>query len=448
MSDAKLNILVIHQLGAPEVARFFLLKHVFFLRNCFPQHNYLYHDLTLPIPDFVKDVEFDGVVLDFTSLQWRSKSPEVFAKVKEDLFSFLKDKRSFKIAMPQDEYDSNELLDDWMCELDVDVVYSVIPVHWDILYPKYSKKGNIRLGFTGYIDDSLIALGDNPKPFKDRPIDVGYRARKVPYSFGRIGEIKYRIATDFLVASSKTKLKCNISIKEEDTIIGSEWLGFINDCKFTLGSNSGSSLLDPRGEIRRNVHSYCQKNPLATFEEVEELFFKGEDGKYEFTAISPRIFEAGLLKSGQILVKGGYSGIIKPWEHYIPLNQDFSNFDEVYNAMRDQGFVNTMIEACCSTLRESKVLRYENQAAEILTLIAEGAPKKHVSHISDDEFLNLETRYNDLMKTRYKLIWQYAKTTHRFKMALKNYPVMYYPLLVAHRSIRKALHKMNLFHIN
>lgn len=446
--DAKLNILVLHQLGNPEIARYFLLKHVFFLRNHFPQHNYIYHDLTLPIPDFIRDAEFDGVVLDFTALQWRNKTLDVFEKVKEDVFAFLKDRRSFKIAMPQDEYDSSELLDDWMCELGVDVVYSVIDGHWDILYPKYSRSGEIRLGFTGYIDDTHVAQGENAKPFLERTIDVGYRARKVPYSFGSIGETKSRIGEKFLAASARSGLRCDISTREEDTLLGAKWMEFIDDCKFTLGSNSGSSLLDPRGDIRRNVHQYCLKHPQATFEEVEALFFRGLDGKYEFTAISPRIFEAGLQRSGQILVKGGYSGIIKPWEHYIPLEKDCSNFGEVHDAMRDTAFVQKMIENCHVTLRDSKALRYDHQAAEILALIAEGAPRKHVSHFGEETFRKLEERYDDTMKTRYKLAWRYGKITHQFKMALKGYPAVYYPFLVAHRSIRKALHLMNVFHIH
>jgi len=56
---------------------------------------------------------------------------------------------------------------------------------------------------------------------------------------------------------------------------------------------------------------------------VEQLFFPGQDGRFVFTAISPRVFEAGLLKSGLILVKGDYSDVVRPWEHYIPIERDF-----------------------------------------------------------------------------------------------------------------------------
>jgi hypothetical protein len=445
--DTRLNILVLHQLGNPEVARISLLKQVFFLRNAFPEHNYLYHDLTLPLPDFVKEVEFDGVILDYTALQWRHKEPEVFAEMKEEVFSFLKEKRSFKIAMPQDDYFAHRVLDDWLCELGVDVLYSAIANHQGVLYPEYSRKGNIRLGFTGYIDNDHLLLGADAIPFRNRPIDVGYRVRKAPYNFGRTGQAKYRIAEKFLAAASATPLRCDVSVREEDAFLGKSWLKFIESSKFTLGGNSGSSLLDPQGEIERNVRRYCKQNPGATFEEAEQLFFPGEDGKYIMTALSPRNLEVGLLKSGQILVEGEYGGILKPWSHYIPLREDCSNFEEVYEAMQDASFVEKMITACYETLRETKVLYYEHQAAEILALIAEGSAGRHVSRLSDDAFRSLKVRYDGMMEAKYKLVWRYEKMAHVVAFALKDVPLIFYPLLKANRLLKKGLRFTRSFYL-
>jgi hypothetical protein len=76
--------------------------------------------------------------------------------------------------------------------------------------------------------------------------------------------------------------------------------------------------------------------PDAPFEEVEKNCFPGLDGKYNFTAISPRVLEAAMLGSAQILVDGEYSGIVKPGEHFIPIRPDASNFPEVLDAMADR----------------------------------------------------------------------------------------------------------------
>lgn len=418
-SSSKLNILVLHALGDPELARSFLVNHVFCLKKYHPTHNYLYHDVNLPLPDYAKDFEYDGVILDVTCLFYRWDDPNLFARIKAE-YSFLTDLKSFKIALPQDEYDCNELLDEWMSELNVDVVYSVLKNHHDILYPQYHKKGQIKFGFTGYIDRNNVFAPSYIKPFKDRQIDVGYRTKKLPYYFGRLGQNKWEIADLFISKATLKDLKCDISVKEKDTILGFEWFAFINNCKFTLGANSGSSLLDPRGQIQRNIKKYMLKYPLASFNDVEKLFFPDEDGRYVFTAISPRIFEATLLKSGLILVKGDYSGIIKPWEHYIPLEPDCSNFNEVYDGMRDSAFTGSMIENCLETLLSTKELHYEHFTDEIISLIHQGAYAKGVN--TSHNFRNILERYNREMPIKYKQLWQYKHQINRYSVFLKKYP--------------------------
>ena len=45
--------------------------------------------------------------------------------------------------------------------------------------------------------------------------------------------------------------------------------------------------------------------------------------------ISPRNIEAALSKTVQIALIDSYSNIMSPDVHYIPLNKDYSNIDEV-----------------------------------------------------------------------------------------------------------------------
>ena len=118
-------------------------------------------------------------------------------------------------------------------------------------------------------------------------------------------------------------------------IPGDKWHNFLEDSKFCLATPSGSSLLDPIGEYRKKVYKYKLKNPFATFEEVENACFFSKDGKYEFTAISPRNIEAALAQTVQIATPGNYSNIMNPVEHYIPLNEDCSNIEEVVRMMND-----------------------------------------------------------------------------------------------------------------
>lgn len=390
-----LRILILHSLGDPSRSSIFLKNHVFALRICAPEHDYLYHDTTLESPASLIDEYFDAVILDVTFLWARWAAPSEFNSLKKS-YEFVRDWRAIKIAFPQDEYDCNELLDDWLCDWNVDIVYSVISENRDILYPRYSKTGDIRLGFTGYITDSLLYY--KPSPLESRPIDIGYRAAKLPPYFGILGETKWRIGKLVQDRADKLGFVTDIGIGEESAIIGVGWLDFINDSKFTLGANSGSSLLDPRGEIQRRVRDYVAKFSTASFEEVERACFSGLDGRYEFTAISPRIIEAGMLESCQILVEGEYSGILSPWDHYIPIKPDASDFSNVVEAMKDRALCSRLIENCKSTLLGCPGLRQAFHVKQILADISRGA-RRFIAPQSTVEFpvaCDFETNPKDL----------------------------------------------------
>ncbi len=396
-----LNILVLHRLGNPKLVPIFLRQHVFLLKTNFPDHNYVYHDTALPLPGYVRDFEFDAIILDVTLLCIRWLPPADFAAVKEE-YSFVARSNAVKIAIPQDEYDCNELLDEWMCEWRVDRVFSVISSHWDVLYPGYHKVGSIELGYTGYVDETLISR--KPKPFASRTIDIGYRAGKLLPYFGRIGQTKWTIGRDVDAHGKNSGVKTDIVIGPRGTLYGEAWLSFINDSKLTLGANSGSSLLDPRGDIQRNVRAWLKQRPHASFEEVEEQCFKGLDLQYSFTAISPRVLEAALLSSCQILVDGEYSGIVKPWEHYIPIRPDASNFSEVFDAMRDLPLVERLARNCREAILDTEALRDRNKAKRMLDAIASFKTSKRVTS-DPDKGNRVAALYGKEMGKSYQDYW-------------------------------------------
>jgi len=415
-----LNILVLHSLGDENDAPFFLKHHVFMLRQYCPEHNYIYHDVGLPFPAYAHEVPFDLIVLDVTLLCSRWSSKKIFEQLKSD-YSFVKFSNAVKIALPQDEYDCNEILDEWMVDWKVDIVYSVISEHWDILYPKFHKIGSIKLAFTGYIDETLIDWPRNK--FVSRPIDIGYRARKLLPYFGRLGETKWTIARDVLLKTATEKhLKVDIKIGDKSALNGASWLEFINNSKFTLGSNSGSSLLDPVGKIQRKVRAFLLKDPNANFDEVEMMCFSGEDGKHEFTAISPRVMEASLLGSGQILVEGLYSGLITPWQNYIPIKSDASNWQEVSLAMKDNYLVEKMIENTRLKILDIKELRAREKAKKIISDASKFHAEKKVK--SSSELMNsvIQRYKNDITPERYKTVWRKRRLRKRFIDMLDEYP--------------------------
>jgi hypothetical protein len=416
----RLSILVLHCLGNPSLAPAFLNHHVFALQRNFPEHDYLYHDATLSFPDYVAEQDFDAIVLDVTFLMARWVSLD-FLQARKEAYDFVRESAAVKIAFPQDEYDCNILLDDWMCDWNVDVVFSVIASGWDVLYPRYHMQGNIRLGYTGYIDESLINIPT--KPFQQRKIDIGYRAKKLPPYFGRIGQAKWTIGRDVARLAKNKELNVDIELGDKGALFGEKWINFINNSKFTLGANSGSSLLDPIGDIQRNVRAYLIANPEATFEDVEAACFPGREGLYSFTAISPRVLEAALLNSAQILVDGEYSGIIEPGEHYIAIRKDASNFQEVFAAMADTVEVTKMIRRCREAILSVDALRYRNKARMTLELIGELSTKKNLSP-NRSRARSAISRYMVEMPTKYKSCWSRQQFRASVARVVAPYPLV------------------------
>jgi len=414
----KLNILVLHNLGEPRLALRVLHKHVFSLEEDFAEHNYLYHDSALKIPEYVKQARFDAILLDVSFLSARWFGEKRFRQQLAD-YAFVAEADAVKLAFPQDEYDCHQLLDDWMCDWKVDVVFSVIASGWDVLYPRYHRIGDIRLGYTGYIDEALSNW--TPKALGKRPIDIGYRAKKLPPYFGRLGENKWTIGRDVAARGRDAGLRVDIELGDHAALMGDAWLNFINDSKFTLGANSGSSLLDPTGSIQRSVRTYLASRADASFEEVEKNCFPGLDGKYTFTAISPRVLEAALLGSAQILVDGEYSGIVKPGEHFIPMRPDSSNFSEVMESMADRPIVEGMIRRCREAVLSVDALRHKNKARMILNLIGEMTAHKKPGSNSE-EVRQVISRYVSEMQTKYQSCWRRQNYRIRLVKALAPYP--------------------------
>ena len=82
--------------------------------------------------------------------------------------------------------------------LDIDALFCVAETDViDDLYPPEIFK-NVRREtiLTGYVPEHLLRL--EVKKYEDRPVDVGYRARKTPEWLGYFGQEKWLIADKFL----------------------------------------------------------------------------------------------------------------------------------------------------------------------------------------------------------------------------------------------------------
>lgn len=373
-----MRILILHEIDDLSTARRTSINHAFCLLKYAPQHHYTLHSTRQPVTARLRNQSFDAIVLDTTFLTWRWARPKSLwlDRILEQ-YAFVAKSDAVKIALPQDEYDHSEVLDDWLADWKVDLIYSVCHEHRDEFYPRAGRHAAIVEGLTGYIDDADVALMRRFSiPFRQRKIDVGYRARALPAYFGRLGRMKSELGDHFRSGMNGRDLVLDISTQPRDVLVGDAWLRFLGNCKFTLGCESGSSLIDPRGEIRECVESQQQRNRGADFEELERTCFPGRDMKRVYSAIGPRLFEAAIAGSCQILTPGKYAGALNAGEHYISIEPDCSNADEVFEQMQDDNANEARIDACYRALVDNPKFRYRHFASDMLIQMRSIAGRK------------------------------------------------------------------------
>jgi hypothetical protein len=377
MSSAPLTIGIFHALGDFTAARRTSILHATFLERYLPRHTYVYHDLRAPVTGALKKIRFDVVIFDVTFLCYRWVRPRAIFDEIFEKYSFLAKLDAVRAAFPQDEYDHSAILDEWLDAYRVDLVYAVVWDAWSELFPRVSRHSEIRRALTGYVDDDDVRrMSAFCLPFEDREVDVGYRARKLPANFGRHGLLKSTLGDRFAGLAKDRGLKLDVSTRPEDVFLGDDWLKFLGRSKFTLGCEGGSSLIDPRGEIRDRVEAYLRDRPEASFEEVEAACFRGLDRPKPLAAISPRTFEVAAARSGQILVEAPYLGVLRPREHYLPLKPDLSNVSEALDAMSDVPRMKSMIDACWDALIAPDTWRYSTHASEVMRDLERTLEKK------------------------------------------------------------------------
>lgn len=382
-----------------------------------PDIDCVVHDTSMPLPRDLAVFQWDLIILGPTFLCARYNESQFSRTLRE--FEWIRDAKACKVALPQDDYDCSAILDGWMSDWSVDYIYSVCPNNWEVLYPRSSQNSEIRLGYTAYISDEWIRTWENPKPTRERPVDVSYRAAKLPANFGRIGQLKSTIARNFLDRFPAVgNRELDISTDPRAVIPGEAWHRFMENSKFCLVAPSGSSILDPWNEVRRCVQAFTALRPKATFEEIENHCFPGVDGQHVFTAISPRNIEAALAQTVQIAVVDSYSGLLEPYEHYIPLDENCSNIEDVIGAMDDDALTERLRIRTKEAILSADRLRASAIVDEILSLPGVSSARITGIESSAKDFQRVKRVHDQKVLSVSEKFWKYQRLRVRARRLL------------------------------
>ncbi|GAA0599811.1 hypothetical protein [Caenispirillum bisanense] len=374
-----MNILVLHNLENLERARRSSAEYIFCFERYAPDNNFLYHRIVNPITPAIRQTDWDAVILESTALGICTFRPREKFYEEKRKWSFLADSDAVKIVFPQDDANQSGLMDDWFDEMGGVGLFTVRPEFSSLLYPKTTRHSDVRGVLSGYVDDtSLSQLRSFSKPFAERSCLVGQRVTMYPFRGGRHARIKGEAAEMVKAAAQARGLPVDISTDPQDVLYGDDWYSFLGNCKYVVGAEGGLSIWDPYGDICDRIDAYLADHPGASFEEVEAACFPGEDGKHVFPGFTPRILEAAMCGCGQILVEGEYLGVLKPYEHYIPLKKDGSNLDEVFEIIKDEEAAQRRIDATYRILVENPRFRYSHLVNTVFDYIREKRPARRL----------------------------------------------------------------------
>jgi len=374
--------------------------------NC-PDLNVFTHDATFPLHDKFKNIDFNLIVLGPTFL-WCRNHTLLHEQISEE-FAFLRDKQAVKVALPQDEYDGSEFLEDWLLDWKVDVTHSVLWSHWNELYPRYKQKGKLKKGYTSYIPEKWINKWRNPKAFEDREIDISYRTNEYSRLRCSLRNLKCEIGNRFIEKYQSLGLGNNfrLDLKALNSEIKTnhEWHDFLENSKSCLATPSGSSLLDKRGKTNNLIRSYQSEKNSVTFEEVYMKFLKKEEKGMIYSAISPRNLEAALSETLQLATAGEYSGLMDADQDYLRLDEDCTNIEQVLKISSCKQTRNLITQRYKEKILDCKELRLSHAVSTILAEMEKtpecsprGTGKEHTPLIN--EFREYQAKNYRKLKAR------------------------------------------------
>tara|TARA_R110002110_G_scaffold415562_1_gene651093 strand:+ start:64465 stop:65811 length:1347 start_codon:yes stop_codon:yes gene_type:complete len=260
------------------------------------------------------------------------------------LYKKIQSYQGVKFQFLQDEYQRVNVATKAMIDLNINLLFtlvkpSLVEQAYNLPELLNMKKVSILTGYTPSLLENI-----NTPLIKDRHTDIFYRGRLYDYWLGKLAQDRKVIADGVGQRAKQYNLKIDISVSEQQRIYGQEWFKKHMESKAVLGTESGSSIWDYNGQAERDVKSTLKKYPNLKFDEVYDKVLNKYEGNLMYNASSPRLLEAISLRTTLIMFPGEYSGLCEPDKHYIALEKDFSNFKDVVNKLRDDDYLQNLVD--------------------------------------------------------------------------------------------------------
>ena len=206
-----------------------ILDHIIGIRNL-SRHNVTVVDFRGQLPRSANLDRFDGLIIHYSLVACYDSYISPLARIS------IRNFQGVKVAFVQDDYRFINDTVEAMAAMRINALLGL--AGQDIIDDVYSpeKLPGVRREtvLAGYVPEHLSKI--EVQKYEDRPIDVGYRARKLPAWLGSHGQEKWIIADKFIKSMNRYDLEYDISWRESDRIYGDKWLEFVSNCKAMVGA--------------------------------------------------------------------------------------------------------------------------------------------------------------------------------------------------------------------
>lgn len=319
---------------------------------------------------------YDAVLVNFcvASVARLPEPPPSFLR----LVAALRGYAGLKIATVQDEYDATDRVKRFFLDTGVSAVLTNVPAgSVRVVYPEPGFGGvHFETVLTAYLADDLVGV-DGLLPLAERDIPLGYRGRELPARLGDIGWHKSEIGYRFRDACNERGIACDIEVEEGARFHGDAWLGFIRRCQVMLGTESGSNVFDFDGSLQERIKALSLENPAITYADIREEIAQHEIG-FGMGQVSARIFEAAASCTAMALIRGNYSGVVEPDEHYVPIEPDYSNIGQVLDRILDVPAMQAMADRAYEHVVGNPANRYSSLVDRVDCIVSNSAAPRGV----------------------------------------------------------------------
>ena len=328
-----------------------------------PNYNIIFQTLNkikkrqLPI---TKNKEVDNIIINLFNI-YRLTYVELFQKYQGIIFHYdlidssylflnydiFKNYTGVKICMMQDEYIHNI---NFVKDNNFDFFYHVSNTNLICKYNKNLLEGiKLRQILTGYVPNINV----QKIHMKNKTTNIFYRGRlkMLTYFYGGLVNDKINIGIKMREYAINNKIT-NVDIELEDKyrIYGQEWYDKLRNSKTTLATQSGCDVFHVS---KQDVDRYQRNNPSFTYAQIKDHFNLEKEYKNNYGVVSPKMFEAIKCNCVLIMFPGNYNNILKANIHYIELQKDFSNIEDVMKKVHDDEFLQNIADRAYTDIVES-----------------------------------------------------------------------------------------------